>query len=105
MTLVPGSAQPLGAVGLNMPQAPNPASTSAPTISPGRIARSGRGAPSSVPVADGWRNAATVRRFAKVYALSSSRRDAMTACFSPHGPAGEYGPRASIVGPGTYYAS
>ncbi len=36
--------------------------------------------PSSVPEGEGWRNAATVRFFAKVYALSSSRRDAM----SPH---------------------
>lgn len=80
ITLVPGAAQSLGALGLNMPKAPKPARISTPTIMPGTIARSGRGAPSSVPDGEGWRNAATVRFFAKVYALSSSRRDAM----SPH---------------------
>ncbi len=66
MTFSFGVSQPSGAFGLNIPQAPNPARISAPTTNPGRIPRSGRGAPSSVPVGDGWRNAATNRFFAKV---------------------------------------
>ena len=88
ITLVNGLSQSLGAVGLNMPQAPKPARISAPATTLGSTARSGRGAPSSVPVGEGWRNAATVRLFAKVYALSSSRRDAMSLSVSRVSPRG-----------------
>lgn len=66
ITLALGSSQPLGAVGLNMPQAPNTAMTTTPTMAPGMTARSGRGAPSSEPSGDDWRKAASMRRFAKV---------------------------------------
>ncbi len=66
ITLRPGSSQFSGTAGRNMPQAPNPARISAPTTAPGRTARSGRGAPSSVTVGAGCRNAETVRRLANV---------------------------------------
>ncbi len=49
MMFSPGWSQPCGAAGLNMPQAPNAASSTAVTIAPGTTARSGRGQPSSVP--------------------------------------------------------
>lgn len=66
ITLALGRSQPLGAVGLNMPHAPKTAMTITPTTMPGRIPRSGRGAPSSDPSGDGCRKAASIRRFAKV---------------------------------------
>ncbi len=66
ITFWPGSSQPCGAVGLNMPQAPKAARTTTPTIAPGRTARSGRGAPSSEASGDDCTNDASMRRFAKV---------------------------------------
>lgn len=66
MTCAPGSAQPLGAVGLNMPIPPNTARITTPTTTPGTSALSGLGAPSSEPAGEGWRKDASVRRFAKV---------------------------------------
>lgn len=66
MTRVPGSSQPGGAVGWNMPQAPKTASVSAPAIRPGTTARNGLGAPSSEPDGEGCRKAARVRLFANV---------------------------------------
>src|SRR6478609_10106270 len=66
MTFSYGVSHFCGATGLHIPQAPNTARTTTPTIAPGTTARRGRGAPSSEP--DGWgcRNCATNLRFAKV---------------------------------------
>lgn len=61
-----GTSQPLGAAGLNMPQAPNTAMTTTPMRIPGTMPRSGRGAPSSDPRGVDWTKAASRRRFAKV---------------------------------------
>lgn len=66
MTCSSGASQPLGAVGLNRPIAPNTASTTTPTTTLGTTAPSGLGAPSSEPDGDGWRKDARRRRFAKV---------------------------------------
>ena len=66
ITFSPGVSQPCGAVGRNIPQAPNTAMTTTPTMVPGRTARNGLGAASSEPSEEGWTNAASMRRFAKV---------------------------------------
>ncbi|GFH35388.1 hypothetical protein SCWH03_16040 [Streptomyces pacificus] len=77
MTFSLGVSQFRGATGLNMPHAPKTARITTATTAPGTTARRGRGAPSSDPVVFGCTNCATSLRFAKVYALSSSRRDAI----------------------------
>ncbi len=61
-----GVSQPLGAVGLNMPQAPKTAMMTTPMMRPGTTPRRGRGAPSSEPCGNDWTKAASKRRFAKV---------------------------------------
>lgn len=66
ITFSPTVSQPCGAVGLNIPHAPNAARMTTPTMVPGSTARNGRGAPSSEPSGDDWTKDASMRRFAKV---------------------------------------